>query len=176
MKKQHCWDLTRLGNCKTSARGSEEDVSLNASMETFKLHSSNVYFVNAELAEAATRHLAELMGGVMDASKSLKAETSSAAPAQRAGATFFIGDSDAQEKQEASVDDPAADASAGTASSEVVMKDSKMEDKSAPQDDGAAVTVGDKCSTQDDSSQAKESCRISVGGASAPEKDEQKHR
>ena len=41
----------------------------------------------------------------MDASKSSKAETSSTAPVEMAGATFFTGDSDAQEKQEASADD-----------------------------------------------------------------------
>ena len=75
---------------------------------------SNVYFINAEVAETASRCLAELMGGVMDVSKSLKAETSSAAPVQSAGATFFIGDSDAQEQQETSADDPAANASACT--------------------------------------------------------------
>ena len=123
----------------------------------------------AEVAEAAARTLAELVGGVMDVSKSSKAETSPTAPAQSAGVTFFIGDSDAQEKQEASADDPAADSSAHTTSSEVVLKNSKMKDKSASHDDGADVTFDDRCSTDNDSSQTKEPCRISIGRASAPE-------
>ena len=102
--------------------------------------------------------------------KSSKDGPTPTAPVQSAGATFFIGDSNAQEKQEASASDPAADASAYSTSSEGVLKESKMEAKSASQDDGVGVTVDDKCSAQDDSAQAKELCRISVGGASTPEK------
>ena len=51
---------------------------------------SHVYFVNAEVAEAAARSLAELMGGVMDVSKSSKAETSSTTPAQGTGTAFSL--------------------------------------------------------------------------------------
>ena len=61
-------------------------------------------------------------------SKSSKAETSPIATVQSAGATFFIGDFDAQEKQEASAGDPAAYAPARTTNSEVLLKDSKMKE------------------------------------------------
>ena len=55
--------------------------------------------MNEKVAEAAARSLAELMGGVVEASKSSKAATSSVTPVQGTGTTFFIGDLDAQDEQ-----------------------------------------------------------------------------
>ena len=131
---------------------------------------SNVYFANAEVAEAASRHLAELMGGVMDVSKSATDRLTPAVPVQSVGATFFMGDSVTQEGQGASTKDPVADASACTTSSEGVLKESKMEDKPTSADDDMSVIVDERCSMQEDSAQSKGSGRFPTSDASTPEK------
>ena len=56
-----------------------------------------MYFVNAEVAEVATRTLAEIVGGVMEVSKASTTSAASATPVQKATGSFYIGDSDEQE-------------------------------------------------------------------------------
>ena len=79
---------------------------------------SNVFFLNTQVAEAAARSLAELMGGVMEVSKSSKAETSSTTSAKGAGTSFFIGDSDAPDEQETTMVDSDTNASVCNTSAE----------------------------------------------------------
>ena len=100
--------------------------------------------MSAEVAEAAARSLAELMGGAIHVSKSSKTETSSTTHVQGAGTAFLIGDSDAQEEQEATADGSGATASVCNTSSEAALGDSKMKEESTPQEESATGTVDDK--------------------------------
>ena len=107
------------------------------------------------------------MGGVIEASKSSRAETSSATPAQGAGTTFFTGDSDAQDEEETAVAGSDANAPACNPSTEAALEDPKTKDESTPEEDGAPSAVKGASPGSTGSSQNKEG-GISGCGASAP--------
>ena len=132
---------------------------------------SNVYFfVNAEVAETASRCLAELMGGVMDVSKFSKDGLATAALRRVQEQCCSLATLAHKKSKMQALRNPVADASACTTGSEKVLKKSKMEDKTSSPDDDVSVIVDGMGSTQEDSVQSKESCRISVGDASTPDK------
>ena len=93
---------------------------------------STVCFVNAQVAEAAARCLADLVGRVMEVSKSSGAGAPSSTSAQGAGTTFYIGDSNAEGKQPAAT---GADtrASVSNISTEAAKEDSEVKDEPGPQ-------------------------------------------